>query len=159
MAIQVESGVVVGEYTVISLAVSTRPKRWLVRCSCGTEKTLGEKRLRAGQATSCGCIRQRVVRGRMTKHGQFKAPEYQAYRSAKHRCQNPNSQRFYLYGARGIEFRFSSFDEFINHIGTRPSPQHSLDRINNNGHYEGGNVRWATREQQQQNTRRSRSHA
>jgi hypothetical protein len=82
-------------------------------------------------------------------------PERQAYHDARYRCNNPTNQRYPVYGGRGIEFRFVSFDQFIdalrtpeNPSGLRPSPVHSLDRINTNGHYEQGNVRWATRDQQ-----------
>lgn len=75
----------------------------------------------------------------------------QAYADAKRRCTNPysdlNARR---YKERGIEFRFSSFQEFIAHIGPRPEGC-SLDRIDNDGHYELGNVRWATRKQQAAN--------
>jgi hypothetical protein len=73
---------------------------------------------------------------------------------AKQRCTNPNSQRWYTHGARGIKFLFNSFEEFIQTIGRRPSPEHSLDRFpDNDGNYEPGNVRWATRSQQQLNKR------
>ena len=79
--------------------------------------------------------------------------EYKAYSHAKSRCNDPNHAAYKWYGGRGIEFRFKSFEEFIEHIGLRPSPKHSLDRINNNGHYEVGNVRWATKKEQMFNRR------
>jgi len=90
---------------------------------------------------------------RIPKHN-YLLPEYQVYMVAKQRCTNPNSQRWYTHGARGIKFLFNSFEEFIQTIGRRPSPEHSLDRFpDNDGNYEPGNVRWATRSQQQLNKR------
>jgi len=82
-------------------------------------------------------------------------PEYIAYADAKGRCTNPKHQAWENYGARGIEFRFRSFAEFILEVGGRPSSKHSIDRINNDGHYEPGNVRWATASEQQFNRRTS----
>jgi hypothetical protein len=74
--------------------------------------------------------------------------ETQAWYNIKHRCTNPKDPKWKYYGGRGIELRFPSFKEFIAEIGLRPSPQHSVDRINNNGHYEPGNVRWAAKVEQ-----------
>lgn len=82
-----------------------------------------------------------------------KTPEYRAYIDAKCRCINENNQKFPWYGARGIEFRFDSFDDFIAELGDRPSANHSLDRIDNEGHYESGNIRWATKYEQVHNRR------
>ena len=82
-------------------------------------------------------------------------PEYNVYCAAKARCTNPNDQAFAYYGGRGIQFRFASFEDFINHIGPRPE-KHQLDRENNDGHYEQGNVRWVTKKANCRNTRRNR---
>lgn len=87
------------------------------------------------------------------KHGMSRTPEYQIYQMAKDRCTNPNSQRWESHGGRGIKFLFNSFAEFIAEVGPRPTPAHSLDRENNNGNYTPGNVRWATRSEQQKNKR------
>ena len=76
---------------------------------------------------------------------------------AKQRCTNPNTGAFADYGGRGIEFRFPSiraFAEWVLHnIGPKPTPLHSLDRIDNGRHYEPGNLRWATRLEQARNKR------
>lgn len=78
--------------------------------------------------------------------------EKTAYNGAKDRCNNPKNAKFHRYGGRGIEFRFASFEEFIQTLGPRPSKTHSLDRYpNNDGHYELGNVRWATYTDQNRN--------
>ena len=71
-------------------------------------------------------------------------PEYHAWEAATQRCTNPRNPGWPSYGARGIEQRFPTFDDFIKAVGPRPSRRHLLDRIDNDGHYERGNVRWAT---------------
>lgn len=78
--------------------------------------------------------------------------EYFAYRAARNRCTNPNNKAWHDYGGRGIEFRFTSFEEFYKHIGPKPEGL-TLDRIRNEGHYEIGNVRWATWSEQNLNKR------
>jgi len=80
-------------------------------------------------------------------------PERTAYDRAKARCSNTKVREYRWYGARGIKFKFTSFQSFMSELGMRPSPDHSLDRINNDGNYEPGNVRWATRQQQMANKR------
>lgn len=87
------------------------------------------------------------------KQGRGVTPEYEAYGMAKRRCRETSHARYGDYGGRGIEFRFNSFQEFVDELGRRPSPAHSLDRIDNDGHYEKGNVRWATRSEQSENRR------
>lgn len=71
------------------------------------------------------------------------------------RCNNPKSQMYSHYGARGIKCTIPSFDDFYAHLGPRPSPKYSVDRIDVNGHYAIGNIRWATRHEQATNTRRT----
>jgi len=94
------------------------------------------------------------------KHGAARSgratPEYRAIRRAVDRCHNPNNPDFRIYGARGIvvcaEWR-ADFAAFFAHVGPRPSSKHSLDRIDVNGNYEPGNVRWATATEQALNRR------
>lgn len=88
-----------------------------------------------------------------TTHGMTDSPTYRSYAEAKRRCSTQNRRNPELYIGRGIEFRFDSFEQFLANIGPRPDLRHTLDRINNDGHYEPGNVRWATRETQSRNRR------
>jgi hypothetical protein len=83
--------------------------------------------------------------------------EQLAYLSAKKRCENPKDTHWKDYGGRGILFKFVSFYQFINHAGLKPSLELSIDRINNDGHYTIGNVRWATVLEQAHNRRPRKS--
>lgn len=92
---------------------------------------------------------------RKVKHGMSGTPEQHAWINAKRRCNNSKIPGFHRYGARGIKMSplwENDFAAFLQEVGRRPSPLHSLDRIDNNKGYEPGNVRWATAEQQAQNT-------
>lgn len=80
--------------------------------------------------------------------------EYRAWCAMKTRCLNKKNKAFHHYGGRGIKIFdewIDSFEKFFLHVGKKPSPNHSLDRINNDGNYEPGNVRWATSHQQVHN--------
>jgi hypothetical protein len=78
--------------------------------------------------------------------------EFNAFAAAKQRCTNPHHPKWKNYGARGIKFCFNNFAEFFAELGPRPSGM-TLDRINNDEHYEPGNVRWATQKTQSSNKR------
>lgn len=92
-------------------------------------------------------------------HGMSKSPEYAAFTGAFQRCTDSRHPRWLRYGGRGIEFRFASFAEFFTELGPRPLGKtstgkslYSLDRYPNpDGHYEKGNVRWATSSEQERN--------
>lgn len=82
--------------------------------------------------------------------------EYAAWVNMRHRCHNPRNKSYPYYGGRGIavcEQWRTSFAAFITDVGPRPSPRHTLDRIDNAGDYEPGNVRWATWKEQRANRR------
>ena len=90
-------------------------------------------------------------------HGMTHTPEYRAFSAAKYRCNNPCVPGYKDYGGRGVRFLFASFEEFYAELGPRPGAGYSVDRINNDGNYEPGNVRWATWSQQIRNQRRRHS--
>jgi hypothetical protein len=80
-------------------------------------------------------------------------PEYMAYVDARRRCKQPSRKQYRFYGGRGIKFLFTDFDEFYSVLGKRPE-KHSLDRIDNNGHYSPDNVKWSTQSEQNKNRRK-----
>ncbi len=96
----------------------------------------------------------------LTRENGKHTPTFMAYMNAKMRCKSPQAYvKWHNYGGRGIEFRFSSFEEFYADVGEKPSPGLSLDRIDNNGHYEPGNVRWTDWTTQNANRRITRKQA
>jgi hypothetical protein len=103
---------------------------------------------------SCGCYSAASLAARNFKHGLTKnhRKEFDAYAGAKARCSNSRHKSFPYYGGRGIQFEFSSFEEFLNHIGSCPLGC-ELDRIDNNGHYEKNNVHWVTHSENCRNRR------
>lgn len=146
-----------------------RQSFWIFQCDCGEEKEIRSSHAISGQIKSCGCSTEEMQRAARTKHGYWSgnvsAPEYSAWCLARTRCHNANNQAFKDYGARGItmcdrwrsgEGEQSGFECFIADMGDRPSPLHSLDRIDNSKGYEPGNCRWATKSEQQRNTRSNR---
>ena len=154
-------------------------RRWCCRCVCNEIAEVALSDLRSGAIRSCGCLAREILvernksqkmrnvivkrnisqemrelsRARFTTHGMCRSPIYAVRMTARDRCRNKKNESYPRYGGRGIEFRFKSFKEFYAELGPRPSPQHTLDRINNNGHYERGNVRWATAIEQANNKR------
>jgi hypothetical protein len=131
------------------------------RCDCGTVKIVHLKKLQDGVIKSCGCLlkekaAQRVI-ARNTRHGLSKSPEYSVWAAMLRRCRRPNENSFSRYGGRGISVcvRWLDFANFIADMGRRPSSDYSLERINNDGNYEPGNVRWATAKDQARNRRSS----
>lgn len=151
-----------GRLTVIKRAENSKRKvRWLCKCSCGIEKIVRGSHLRAGKIRSCGCLLQEILRngngGRIgerkpaLRHGKSKSPEYEAWCGMKRRCKDDPD-----YAGRGIvvcNAWCNSFEAFYAHVGSRPSPQHSIDRLNNDGNYEPGNVAWRTQKEQANNRR------
>ncbi len=131
---------------------SGRPEmvtRWWWRCDCGKERLSSISAVKSGSIKDCGGHR-----------GWSKHSLYAIWYGIKTRVSNPNQISFQHYGGRGIimcpEWRrsFHVFVEYIEReIGPRPSRKHTLDRINNAGNYEPGNVRWATAKEQAQNKR------
>ncbi len=130
---------------------------WTCKCDCGADCEILGTVLCSGRQRSCGCINLAYKHGHARK-GKI-SPEFNAFTNAKARCTNPNNPGFSGYGGRGILFKFSSFTEFMKDVGPRPQNGLSIDRIDNDGHYEPGNLRWATGTEQQHNKRRYKRRA
>jgi DNA-directed RNA polymerase subunit RPC12/RpoP len=133
--------------------------KWEFICDCGIAFSCSGSRVKRGEVFSCPeCSKKRVAKSRTT-HGLRQTPEYRIWTHIKSRCLNSNVPEFKSYGGRGISICdqwIDSFENFISDMGNRPSPHHSIDRINNNGNYEPSNCRWATQETQANNTRKNK---
>lgn len=149
-----------GRLTVIARSGQRSPKgaMWICSCDCGGQKTVAREYLVKGTTKSCGCLSAETV-----KHGKTDSPEQRAWQSAKARCFNPNNHNYPHYGGRGItmcnrwrygEGGLSGFHCFLIDVGERPDG-YMLDRINNDGNYEPGNVRWVTYLQSQNNQQKT----
>jgi hypothetical protein len=114
----------------------------------------------SGNTSSCGCLRRETTAKKNHRHGMRKrsgdgVPEYSIWKGMRQRCNDPNNHEWNRYGGRGIRIsaRWDEFLVFLADVGARPTSRHSLDRIDNDGDYEPGNVRWATLSEQANNKR------
>lgn len=160
--VHIGTGVRVGRLLVLEeVARKNNRRRFLCQCDCGARKEISRTALAQGATVSCGCFRNEVVSAINTqihtRHGVSSHPLYGIFSGMHTRCNQPSDKRYKWYGGRGIRCYWDKPQDFIayvdEHLGPRPSPNHSLDRINNDGDYCPGNLRWATRYQQLRNTR------
>jgi hypothetical protein len=135
-----------------------RKALWECLCDCGNVTIVVGSDLRNGRTNSCRCLHKELLKKRATTHGETRSPEYIIWNLMRQRCMNPNATNSHRYIGRGITIceRWSKFENFLQDMGRRPSPELTLDRINNDGNYEPGNCRWGTEEQQHNNTSKSK---
>lgn len=135
--------------------------RWYCqyKCHCGNLKIIRQDSVSTKNTRSCGCLyktaNKRPLTHGLTCNGLVTA-EYTAWAHAKSRCYKKTDLAYKYYGERGIRMcdRWKmSFVNFLADMGRKPTPQHSIDRIDVNGNYEPDNCRWATALQQRHNRR------
>ena len=129
-------------------------EQWSCECQCGNEVELSTFRLRSGVGRLCQCYDPPEPNGLSTSE------EYNTFRLILRRTCDPHDSRYHDYAGRGIGIAAcwlgaGGFERFLDSVGPRPTPDHQLDRIDNDRGYEPGNCRWATRAVQARNTRRT----
>jgi len=124
-----------------------RRTMWRCRCDCGKVCWTMRDNIIRGSTKSCGCKKGYHL------HGATKTAEHNAWIGLRYRCNNRDCPEYHNYGGRGVRVVFASFKEFVTDIGPRPTPRHSVDRIENSGNYAPGNVKWSTPKEQSRNTR------
>jgi len=131
---------------------------WECLCDCGNITFTYTHRLKAGLTKSCGCLHKEQLINRNLKHGHSKAKnhtkEFSTWQNMKTRCLSPKSNHYKSYGGRGITICdrwLNNFNLFLADMGFAPTPNHSIERLNNDGNYEPSNCIWATEYEQQRN--------
>jgi len=130
---------------------------WKCICNCGNHHFATSHNLQQGNCKMCKSCKYKYISQKRTKHGKSRTPLYRTWISMIDRC-SENSEKKQNYFERGIKvcnewIGIEGLERFIKDVGNRPSKEHSLDRINNDGNYEPSNVRWATKSQQMKNRR------
>jgi len=134
---------------------------WLCQCECGKTLATPLFPLRSGRTQTCGCYGRARLGAFNKTHGKSTTREYAIWNGMKARCLNKKNKCYPRYGGRGVtvcQEWIDSFEAFLAHIGAIPTDgqKYSLDRIKSEKGYEPGNVRWATKEVQANNTRTNR---
>ena len=149
-----------GRWTVIAKDEMKSSKQyWLCECECGNKKPVVKYNLTSGRSKSCGCLRKETVGKNSTTHGHTSkgiiSTEYNSWYSMRQRCEDPNNKEYQHYGGRGIKVceRWDKFENFLEDMGSKPYPNYSIERVDNNGDYEPFNCIWGTPEQQARNKR------
>jgi hypothetical protein len=138
-------------------------RKAIFECECGGKFSVVVKSVVYGRTKSCGCLRIKGIKEGNEKHGFRNDPLYKTWNSQKSRCLNPKATGYKYWGGRGIKFsdEFLDISVWMNYVKSLPNYENreskklTLDRINNDGNYERGNLRWIDRSTQNKNRRKN----
>ena len=152
------TGVRFGRLVAISQGerINKKVARWNCVCDCGKRVVVEGKSLRHNMTKSCGCLHSSALGDASRTHGLTGSDEYKIWCGIKRRCYNTNEHCYPRYGGRGIKMANTwrhDFLSFYADMGKRPSPIHSIERIDTNGNYEPNNCIWITMAEQAKNKR------
>jgi len=131
---------------------SGKIRRWVCRCDCGEVKIVFQMSLTGKITRSCGCwnLQKKTTHGESSR--KHRAPEYDVWVGMRRRCRDDE-----VYRSRGVCALWNrSYSAFLKDVGRRPSPCHTIERIDNSRGYEPKNVRWATYKDQGRNKKTNR---
>ena len=111
-------------------------------CECGAIKQFCTYNVKSGKSKTCGCSQKRNDVPHAVRR---------TFSLMKYRCETETSTDYKNWGAKGVKVLYKDDKEFYNDVGDKPSSKHSIDRIDNEKHYEVGNCRWATSKEQSNN--------
>lgn len=150
------------KYNMLTVLEKLPPDKYGIRvkclCDCGKTMSVHANAIKNGNTKSCGCYRTKKLK-MPRSHGHCVngvSGEYKAYFNMINRCYDVKNKQYKDYGQRGItvcQNWLNSFNHFIQDMGKKPTPKHSIDRIDNEGNYEPSNCQWATDKAQRRNKR------
>lgn len=156
------SGKRFGKWTVVDRAANRGDHSyWNCVCDCGMQSKIRSDNLRSNHSIQCQSCKAEAIKAARTIHGKRYTKAYRDWCDMKTRCLNPNSKDYKNYGGRGIKIYPEWIDDFVaydvwckKNLGPYPGKGWTRDRIDNDGHYWPGNLRWATYKQQANNKRK-----